>query len=96
VKATTLKQLFEKYLESLPTGALEASTLALIRIHKKHLCEHLGSGFTIQNLKLDDLKGTSTSAPPRKRREGQSVRLRSRRSLQPSVASGAGHLLVKS
>jgi integrase len=52
----TLRELFDRYLGSIPTGALEEATIAGMKIHIAHLYRILGERFSIQGLALPDLQ----------------------------------------
>lgn len=52
----TLKKLCEDYLESLPRGALEGTTLETAKIHMKHLKRVLGEDFAVEQLNLRALQ----------------------------------------
>lgn len=52
----TLKKLCEEYLESLPPGALEGTTLETAKVHMKHLKSVLGETFAVRNLNLKILQ----------------------------------------
>lgn len=56
-KLTTPKALFDEFLGSLQSGSIEDSTLYGMKIHIKHLKQHLGANFRIQQLRFDDLQG---------------------------------------
>lgn len=49
-KSIGLSKLFETYLERMPKGRKEESTLLSERIHVKHLKKHLGANRTVQTL----------------------------------------------
>ncbi len=55
-KLTTLKALFDSFLNNLRTGSIEDSTLYGMKIHMKHLKQHIGANFRIQQLKFDNLQ----------------------------------------
>ena len=55
-KLTTLKALFDDFLQNLRAGSVEDSTLYGMKIHIKHLKDRLGSNFRIQELGFDDLQ----------------------------------------
>jgi integrase len=55
-KSTTLKALFDDFLHNLRAGSIEDSTLYGMKIHIKHLKEHLGAHFRIQELQFDNLQ----------------------------------------
>jgi integrase len=55
-KLTTLKALFDSFLNNLRTGSIEDSTLYGMKIHMKHLKQHLGANFRIQQLNFDNLQ----------------------------------------
>lgn len=55
-KSIGLSTLFETYLERLPKGRKEESTLLSERIHVKHLKRHLGANRTVQTLTKANLQ----------------------------------------
>lgn len=55
-KMTTLKTLFDGFLENLGAGSIEDSTLYGMKIHIKHLKMQLGADFRTQQLQFDDLQ----------------------------------------
>ncbi len=52
----TLKQFSESFLNSIPVGSLEDSTLTGMRIHLRHLSRILGVSFSLPTLSLEDLQ----------------------------------------
>ena len=54
---TTLKQLFDGYFKSIPTGSLEDSTVGGMKIHRKHLEKHFRRSLPIRTLSLEQLQG---------------------------------------
>ncbi len=52
----TLRDLFNRYLESIPHGALEQATISGMKIHISHLYRVLGERFCVQELELPDLQ----------------------------------------
>jgi integrase len=55
-KAVQLHELFEAYFASLPDGALEQSTISVMRIHERQLCRVLGRSTNAQALEANDLQ----------------------------------------
>ena len=53
----TLKQLFGIYLESLPPGAKEETTIIGEKLHHNHLLRHLGSRKLVRSITKADLQG---------------------------------------
>lgn len=53
----TLGDLFDAYFQSLPEGALEATTIAGMRLHEKHLRQHLGTALPLLTLQALELQG---------------------------------------
>jgi len=56
-KQTTLKDLFDKYFNAIPSGSLEHSTISGMKIHRKHLERHFRPSFHIKTLSLEHLQG---------------------------------------
>lgn len=52
----TLKQFREAFLNSIPAGSLEESTLTGMQIHLRHLSRILGVSFSLPTLSLEDLQ----------------------------------------
>ena len=55
-KALTLKDLFDRYRESLPSGAKESNTTYTEGIHRKHLLRILGSRTSVRTLTTNELQ----------------------------------------
>ena len=55
-KPLTLAELFDLYIEKLPAGAKEQTTLQGEAIHRKHLLRHLKGGATAQTLAVNELQ----------------------------------------
>ena len=54
--ALTLATAINKYLESIPTGSLEANTLYTLKIHLEHIRRHFGDSFRVEKLGFADLQ----------------------------------------
>lgn len=52
----TLVALFDAYIEALPNGSLEHTTIHGMQIHRRHLERHFGPKYIVQRLSLDDLQ----------------------------------------
>lgn len=55
----TLKQFSQVFLNSIPAGSLEESTLAGMRIHLGHLSRILGASLSVPALSLEDLQANA-------------------------------------
>jgi integrase len=69
----SLKQLCEGYVESLPAGAIEESTLEGMEIQMRHLRRILGDDFAIRSLELADLHRYVDQRSREKGRRGRTV-----------------------
>ena len=52
----TLATAINQYLESIPTGSLEANTLYTLKIHLEHIRRHFGDSFRVEKLGFADLQ----------------------------------------
>jgi integrase len=93
----TLEELFTRYEELLPPGALEANSLATYHLHKGHLLRGLGGKRAAQSLTLTDVQGYAN----RRSKEKYRGRLISPATIRKELASlravwnaGARHQLV--
>ena len=57
VQKLSLQDLREKYFESLPPDGLEASTIKMMQIHFRTLIRHLGSHFSVDAIRPNQLQG---------------------------------------
>jgi integrase len=53
----TLNEMFDAYFAAIPAGNLEETTIYSMKIHKKHLIQHLGANIPVQRIDLDALQG---------------------------------------
>ncbi|MFK8115315.1 MAG: tyrosine-type recombinase/integrase [Rubripirellula sp.] len=56
VPAITLKDLFDKFFDTMPAGTLEESTMKTMRLHQRHLIRVFKARFKIQQLTKQDLQ----------------------------------------
>ena len=56
IEQLTLKELFEKYFNSLPVGSLEESTVYTMKVHRKSLEAHFGKSKIVDSIDLKALQ----------------------------------------
>jgi integrase len=69
----TLKELFGRFLASIPKASLERSTISSLETHERHLIKHLGARFPIRTLTIEHLQGYVERRSHDKGRRGRKV-----------------------
>jgi integrase len=69
----TLKEIFGKFLASIPEASLERSTISSLETHERHLVKHLGARFPIRTLTLEHLQEYVDRRSHDKGRRGRKV-----------------------